>query len=185
MAFAGTIPRSAALRAASVPAPMRIVRSFAESAVAEAETKPKTRTKKSTEIKKPPTAYALFLKDNFTKIAQTLEGTRSVPAVASEISKHWKALSESEKDQYKQRATAGLEEHYKTNPRPVKAAKAKRSGAMSGYNLYMKENTGKSSSTNGTDQKSRFKEVAGAWKNLPQHEKDDYNSRAKAMATQQ
>ena len=65
------------------------------------------------------------MQDNFTRIAQTLEGTRSVPAVASEVSKHWKALSESEKDQYKQRATAGLEEHYKTNPRPVKATKVR------------------------------------------------------------
>ncbi|XP_078349613.1 transcription factor A, mitochondrial-like [Oculina patagonica] len=61
--------------------------------------------------KKPPTAFGLFLKENFSKVEAELGPGVGAPAVVSELSKEWKSLSDEEKEEMKQKYERMMEEY--------------------------------------------------------------------------
>lgn len=61
---------------------------------------------------KPPTAYTLFLKENFSRVQAQLSPGSGGPAVLSELAKEWNSLSNEEKNQLEQKC-AKMKEEYK------------------------------------------------------------------------
>lgn len=117
--------------------------------------------------------YNLYIKDMF-RIAKEDGDERNSQEKMTDFSKRWKGLEKDDKDKY----TAEANQQVSTST--TKKSTSRR--AMTGYNLFYKEN--KDQIKKDTKEGEKYMpNVGAAWKALSKEEQMDYNERAKTMPT--
>lgn len=101
----------------------------------------------------------------------------------SKVGALWKTMSDSEKAEFKTKATNITAAASPIGSPPAKAAKApkKGSGQLTGYQLYMKEKMAELKSQN-VPGGERMGKVAGMWKLLSDPEKKEWAAKAKTTS---
>eukprot|EP00835_Amoeboradix_gromovi_P003593 NODE_244_length_13037_cov_0.560442.p8 type:complete len:172 gc:universal NODE_244_length_13037_cov_0.560442:10116-9601(-) len=110
-------------------------------------------------VKKTPSAYNLFVKDNYKSL-----GNKEDPLDLSKLSQKWNTLSESEKSAYKP-ATHNSSLESPSSP--------KNSKKPSAYNNFIKANFGKTHA-DGEKASSTLKTLAEQYRSLSNTEKESY-----------
>ena len=111
------------------------------------------------------TGYNLFVKEQMPTIKTIAKGRKERFEL---IGAAWRSLSQADHEQWNFRAL---------NAPPAEPKKKK--GPVSGYNLFVREQTNGVKVT--TTMKSRMSTVGAAWKKLPLLEQEKYNEQAKAI----
>lgn len=147
--------------------------------------------------KKPPTAFSLYLKENYSRAAASLGADASAPTVVIELSREWKSLSDEEKEQVKQKCEKMKQDYKeqvgnfgkgltsqeyaflreKRGPQMQRIAKEKRQllgypkKPPSAYILFIQRHVEEVESTSPTE---RIKILGHKWNEMSDEEKEEY-----------
>ena len=117
------------------------------------------------------TGYNLFVREQMPTIKTIAKGRKERFAL---IGANWRNLSQADREQWNFRALNSLPVVPTLLP-----AEPKKKKPVSGYNLFVREQTKGVKVT--TTMKSRMSTVGAAWKKLPLLEQEKYNEQAKAI----
>eukprot|EP01025_Chloroclados_australasicus_P015038 TRINITY_DN1713_c0_g1_i2.p1 TRINITY_DN1713_c0_g1~~TRINITY_DN1713_c0_g1_i2.p1 ORF type:complete len:256 (-),score=13.22 TRINITY_DN1713_c0_g1_i2:258-1025(-) len=148
-------------RAAAKAAPKKVGKSKASPKVA-AKAKPK----KPVKPKRVPSAFNLYVKDQFPKYKQR-DAKAKAPQVMTQLALAWKRLSQTEKAPFQQSAA----QMKKQKEELVKLKKAS-SGPLNGYAQFVKDNYSKVKAQNpSVPSTGIIKKLAVIWKGMPQSDR--------------
>ncbi|KAK9815074.1 hypothetical protein WJX73_006873 [Symbiochloris irregularis] len=135
-------------------------------------------------VKKPPTAYALFMKETFP-VAKSANPSGDLGTLSKTVAAQWKKMSEAEKGRFVQGAAAAKEAWEAEGPPEAKEDKPKKRRAKkdptvpkkpaSGYAKYVKDHF-QSKRQPGQSAPETVKALAAEWKSLSDAQKAAYKS---------
>ena len=119
------------------------------------------------------TGYNLFVKEQMPTIKTIAKGKKERFEL---IGAAWRSLSQADHEQWNFRALNSLP----VVPSSLTAEPKKKKGPISGYNLFVREQT-KGVKTPTGDMKTKMSTIGAAWRKLPFLEQEKYNAQAKAI----
>jgi hypothetical protein len=125
--------------------------------------------------KKKLNGYNLFMRKRMSELKETVTDSN---ARMGQVSEEWKKLDETEKDGWKQTATA--EKVVAPTKLATKVKKERKPQKMSGYQLFVRE---RMSSLKDVKPRERMTEISKQWKGLTVVQQEEFKTRASLMMT--
>jgi hypothetical protein len=122
--------------------------------------------------------YNLFMKEKMAELK-----TQNVPSAErmGKVATAWKALSDTQKGEYKAKADGAAPSATATADKPAQVAEAKAPKKLSGYQLYVKEQMAVLKSNTAIAAKDRMTEIGKTWKALSDAQKAEYKVKAEKL----
>ena len=136
----------------------------------------KKEKKKQNKGKKGPTAYFLFMKEHREEVKKEMGADAKITEISSKLGEKWRALSEAEQNQWREKAKA------LAPPKEPKPEKPKSTRPKSAFFVFSAEHRENVKKENPDKNLKEINSLLGQmWRDLTDSQKEDWKTKAKSM----